>query len=301
MTGKIAFIGLGAMGQPMAANILKTGTKLTVFDIDPDRMTPLHNLGAAFASSVADAARDADIVVTMLPNTPQVEEVILQAGGVLDVIAEGAVMMDMSTIAPLGTDKVAAACAEKGVAFIDAPVGRLVSHAIAGESLFMIGCDDDAAYERVTPLLEAMGAVIHRCGGVGAGIRTKVVNNFLILCITQVNAEALTLAAKLGLDIAMLKEVNAGTTGTNGQLHVNFATKVLQGDTEPGFKIDLAYKDMGLALEAAGDFRVGLPVGSAAHAVYGAARAGDYAGKDFSALLDYACELAGVDKVRLKP
>ena len=299
MTEKIAFIGLGAMGQPMAANILRSGAKLTVYDIDPDRMAPLHNLGAEFASSVADAANGADIVVTMLPNTPQVEEVVLQPGGVLDGLASGAIMLDMSTIAPMGTDKVARACGEKGVTFIDAPVGRLVSHAIEGKSLFMVGCDDETAFDRVKPLLEAMGEVIHRCGGVGSGIRTKVVNNFLILCITQVNAEALTLAAKLGLDIAMLKEVNAGTTGTNGQLHVNFATKVLKGDTDPGFKIDLAYKDMGLALEAAGDFRVGLPVGSAAHAVYGAARAGDYAERDFSALLDYACELAGVDKVRL--
>ena len=299
MTDKIAFIGLGTMGLPMAANILRKGTKLTVYDIDPNRMAPLHNLGAEFAATVADAARGAAIVITMLPNTPQVEEVVLQPDGVLEHIGRGAVLMDMSTIAPLGTDRMADQCAQRGVAFIDAPVGRLASHAAAGESLFMIGCDDEAAFERVKPLLDAMGTVIHRCGGVGAGIRTKVVNNFLILCITQVNAEALTLAAKLGLDIGVLKEVNAGTTGTNGQLHVNFASKVLQGDIEPGFKIDLAYKDMGLALEAAGDFRLGLPVGAAAHAVYGAARSGHYAEKDFSALLDYACELAGVEKVRL--
>ena len=299
MTGKIAFIGLGAMGQPMAANILRKGTVLTVHDIDQERMAPLHNLGAVFADSVTEAAAGAEIVVTMLPATAEVEEVVLRAGGVLDTLASGSVLMDMSTIAPLGTDKVAAACAAKGVAFIDAPVGRLASHAIAGESLFMIGCDDEAAFEKVKPLVEAMGTTIHRCGGVGAGIRTKVVNNFLILSLTQVNAEALTLAAKLGLDIGVLKEVNAGTTGTNGQLHVNFATKVLKGDIEPGFKIDLAHKDMGLALEAADAIRLGLPVGAAVHAVYGAARAGDYADKDFSALLDYACELAGIDKVRL--
>lgn len=299
MTGKIAFIGLGAMGQPMAANILRKGTVLTVYDIDPERMAPLHNLGALFAKSVAEAVEGAEIVVTMLPATAEVEEVVLHAGGVLDNLSSGSVLMDMSTIAPLGTDKVAAACAERGVAFIDAPVGRLASHAIAGESLFMIGCDDETAFEKVKPLVEAMGTTIHRCGGVGAGIRTKVVNNFLILSLTQVNAEALTLAAKLGLDIAVLKEVNAGTTGTNGQLHVNFATKVLKGDIEPGFKIDLAHKDMGLALEAADAIRLGLPVGAAVHAVYGAARAGDYANKDFSALLDYACELAGIDKVRL--
>jgi len=299
MTGKIAFIGLGAMGQPMAANILRKEIVLTVHDIDRERMAPLHNLGAVFADTVAEAAAGAEIVVTMLPATAEVEEVVLHAGGVLDTLASGSVLMDMSTIAPLGTDKVAAACAAQGVAFIDAPVGRLASHAIAGESLFMIGCDDEAAFERVKPLVEAMGTTIHRCGGVGAGIRTKVVNNFLILSLTQVNAEALTLAAKLGLDIGVLKEVNAGTTGTNGQLHVNFATKVLKGDVEPGFKIDLAHKDMGLALEAADAIRLGLPVGAAVHAVYGAARAGDYADKDFSALLDYACELAGIDKVRL--
>jgi 4-hydroxybutyrate dehydrogenase/sulfolactaldehyde 3-reductase len=248
---------------------------------------------------VGEAASDADIVITMLPATQHVEEVVLGGGGVLENISAGGVLMDMSTIAPTGTDRIAAACRQKGVAFIDAPVGRLAYHAQRGESLFMVGCDDEAAFERVRPLLEAMGTTIHRCGGVGAGIRTKVVNNFMIISIVQITAEGLALAAKMGVDVARLKEVNAGTTGNNGQFQFNFANKVLQGDTTPGFAIDLAYKDMGLALEAASDFRLGMPVGASVHAVYGAARAGKYADRDFSALLDYACELAGIDTPRL--
>ena len=299
MSQKIAFIGLGAMGQPMAANIQRKGAHLTVYDTDPARMEPLRDLGADLAGSVAEAARDARIVITMLPATQHVEEVVLGAGGVADVIAPGGIIMDMSTIAPTGTDRIAAACAERGLTFIDAPVGRLVIHAQKGESLFMVGGENDQAFEAVKPLLEKMGTTIHRCGATGTGIRTKLVNNLMIISIAQVTAEGLTLAAKLGLDIEMLKEVNAGTSGTNGQFQLNFATKVLVGDTAPGFTIDLAHKDMTLAIEAASAVRVGLPVGAATHAALGQARAGDYALKDFTALLDYAAENSGIPPVRL--
>jgi len=298
---KVSFIGLGAMGQPMASNIVRKGTALTVFDIDAKRMEPVVALGATGAKSVAEAAAGADIVVTMLPATQHVEAVVTGPDGVLENIAKGGLVLEMSTIAPTGTDRIARACADKGVAFVDAPVGRLAYHAQRGESLFMVGCEDDASFERVRPLLEAMGTTIHRCGGIGAGIRTKVVNNFMIISIVQITAEGLALAAKMGVDIATLKEVNAGTSGTNGQFQFNFANKVLQGDTEPGFAIDLAYKDIGLALESASEFRLGLPVGASVHAVYGAARATDYANKDFSALLEYACELNGVAPPRLAP
>lgn len=295
----ISFIGLGAMGQPMASNIVKKGTALTVFDIDAARIEPVVALGATGAKSLGEAIAGAEIVITMLPATAHVEAVVTGPGGVLDSMGKGGVVLDMSTIAPTGTDRVAKACSDKGVAFVDAPVGRLAYHAQRGESLFMVGCDDDLVFSRVLPLLEAMGTTIHRCGGVGSGIRTKIVNNFMIISIVQVTAEGLALAAKMGVDVAILKEVNAGTSGNNGQFQFNFANKVLQGDTTPGFTIDLAYKDLGLALEAASDFRMGMPVGSSAHAVYGAARSGEYAGKDFSALLEYACQLAAVDTPRL--
>ena len=140
---------------------------------------------------------------------------------------------------------------------------------------------------------------IIRCGKVGSGIRAKVVNNFQILSIAQITAEALTLAQKIGLDLDVFKEVMRHNCN-NGQFHINFLSKVLQNDIEPGFTIDLAHKDMGLAIETANSFRVGLPVGSSVQAVYAQARSGKFAKKDFSALLDYACELAEIDPPRIK-
>jgi 4-hydroxybutyrate dehydrogenase / sulfolactaldehyde 3-reductase len=234
----------------------------------------------------------------MLPATAHVEAVVLGEGGVLAAMPAGAVLMDMSTIDPSGSDRVAAACAHAGVLFTDCPVGRLVSHAERGESLFMVGAEDET-FERVKPLLEAMGTSIHRCGEPGMGSRMKVINNFMLLTTAQVVSEALVLGTKLGLDIEIMKAVTGSTTANNGQFQIALATKVLKGDTAPGFTIDLAFKDMGLAMSAAAEQRVGMPVGAAAYAVFGAARAGDYAKKDYSGLLDYACELAGVSPPRL--
>ncbi|MDX2276656.1 MAG: NAD(P)-dependent oxidoreductase [Hyphomonadaceae bacterium] len=298
MAAKIGFIGLGAMGLPMASNLQRKGFQLTAFDVVPARIEELVTLGANAGKSIADTARGADIVVTMLPATAHVESVILGPDGVLANIAPGAVIMDMSTIDANGTRRVAEACAAKGVSFTDCPVGRLVSHAIRGESLFMVGADD-ATYERIRPLLEAMGTAIYRCGGPGMGSCMKLVNNFMLLTITEVCAEAITLGAKLGLDIETMKTVTGATTATNGQFQVAMATKSLVGDIEPGFTIDLAFKDMTLAINAAAEQRVGLPVGSAAHAVYGGARATAYASKDFSAVLQLACERAGISAPRL--
>ena len=300
MDSKIAFIGLGAMGGPMALNIIKKETNLFVFDIQKEKMKPHINLGAVPGKNIKETVQDADIVITMLPSTENVKSVIMDNDGVLANVQPGTIILEMSTIAPIGTDEIYGACVAKGVNFIDAPVGRLVSHAISGDSLFMVGCDNEEAFKKVEPLLNAMGTTIIRCGKVGSGIRAKVVNNFQILSIAQITAEALTLAKKIGLDLNTFKEVNAGTTANNGQFHINFMSKVLQNDIEPGFTIDLAHKDMGLAIETANSFRVGLPVGSSVQAVYGQARSGKFAKKDFSALLDYACEIAEVSPPRIK-
>ena len=300
MDNKIAFIGLGAMGGPMALNIIKKETNLFVFDIQKEKMKPHINLGAVPGEDIKKTVQDADIVITMLPSTENVKSVIMDNDGVLANVQPGTIILEMSTIAPIGTDEIYGACVAKGVNFIDAPVGRLVSHAISGDSLFMVGCDNEEAFKKVEPLLNAMGTTIIRCGKVGSGIRAKVVNNFQILSIAQITAEALTLAKKIGLDLNTFKEVNAGTTANNGQFHINFMSKVLQNDIEPGFTIDLAHKDMGLAIETANSFRVGLPVGSSVQAVYGQARSGKFAKKDFSALLDYACEIAEVSPPRIK-
>ena len=300
MSEKVAFIGLGAMGGPMALNIIKKGTSVSVFDIETKKMKPHIKAGGTPGKSIKDTIEDAEIIVTMLPSTENVKSVITGQDGVLSFAKPNTVILDMSTIAPTGTDEVYALCKEKNIKFIDAPVGRLVSHAISGDSLFMVGCDEEDTFKKVEHLLNAMGTTIIKCGKVGSGIRAKVVNNFQILSIAQITAEALTLAQKIGLDLETFKQVNAGTTANNGQFHINFLSKVLQNDIEPGFTIDLAHKDMGLAIETANSFRVGLPVGSSVQAVYAQARSGKFAKKDFSALLDYACEIAEVSPPRIK-
>ena len=300
MGENVAFIGLGAMGGPMAQNIIRKGTKVSVYDIDKTKMDPVIKIGGTPGRNIKETIENANIIITMLPSTENVKAVMTDENGVLSFAKPNTIILDMSTIAPTGTDEIYRLCQENNLKFIDAPVGRLVSHAISGDSLFMVGCDNEEAFKKVEPLLNAMGTTIIRCGKVGSGIRAKVVNNFQILSIAQITAEALTLAQKIGLDLDVFKEVNAGTTANNGQFHINFLSKVLKNDIEPGFTIDLAHKDMGLALETANSFRVGLPVGSAVQAVYGQARSGKFAKKDFSALLDYACELAEIDPPRVK-
>jgi len=296
---KVGFIGLGAMGYPMAANLVRKGFAITAFDIDKAKLEKLVGQGAAGAASSADAARGHDVVFTMLPETRHVEQVVLGPEGILAVMSPGTILVDMSTIDPSGTDRIARACADRGIDFSDCPVGRLVSHAERGESLFMIGGEDEVV-ARVDPMLKAMGTAFYRCGPVGMGTRMKIVNNYMLLVTAQVVSESLVLGAKLGLTPEIIKEVTSGTTATNGQLQIAFPSKSLKGDIEPGFTLDLTFKDLSLAMTAAAQLRVGLPVGAAAHAVVGAARATPLAGKDFSALLDYAAGLADIPPPRLR-
>jgi 4-hydroxybutyrate dehydrogenase/sulfolactaldehyde 3-reductase len=298
MTERIGFIGLGSMGRPMASNLQRKGFALRVFDIDEAPMRALAALGASPAESVRAIAADADIVVTMLPGSPEVEAVVLGADGVIAHGRPGLLLLEMSTVDPATTDRLAASLAEAEMRLVDAPVGRLASHAERGESLFMVGAAV-ADFARVRPLLDAMGTTIHHCGEVGAGIRTKLVNNYLAIVSCQMNAEALALAARFGLDLHKTLDVIHGTTATNGQLKLNFATKVLTGDTEPGFSIDLAHKDLSLIVEAANAARVPLPIAAAARESVSLARSTPYHAKDFSALLDHWCERAGIASPRL--
>jgi 4-hydroxybutyrate dehydrogenase/sulfolactaldehyde 3-reductase len=205
----------------------------------------------------------------------------------------------MSTIDPLVTDRLAAAAEAKGCAFVDAPVGRLASHAARGESLFMVGATDEA-FARVRPLLEAMGTTIHHCGGVGTGMRTKLVNNYLAIISCAFNAEALAMSQRFGLSLAKTLDVIHGTTATNGQLKIAWPTKVLKGDTEPGFTIDLAHKDLTLIVEAANAAHVPLPIAAAARESFSTARAQGQGPRDFSAMVDVLCDLAQVARARLQ-
>jgi 4-hydroxybutyrate dehydrogenase/sulfolactaldehyde 3-reductase len=282
----------------MASNLARKGFPLVVFDIDPAPLGQLEALGARVAASAAAVADDSDLIVTMLPNSASVEEVLLGSGGVLAHLRQGAAVMDMSTVDPLLTDRVAAAAEQQGIAFVDAPVGRLASHAERGESLFMVGATADA-FGRVKPLLEAMGTTIHHCGGPGAGMRTKLVNNYLAIVSCAFNAEALALSQRFGLSLEKTLNVVHGTTATNGQLKIAWASKVLKGDTEPGFTIDLAHKDLTLIVDAARAAQVPMPIGATALESFSAARTHGYGKKDFSAMVDILCDVAHIDRPRL--
>ncbi|HAV09602.1 MAG TPA: hydroxyacid dehydrogenase [Rhodobacteraceae bacterium] len=295
---KIGFIGLGRMGLGMASNMQKKGFSLVVHDVNGAAVDRLVELGAEAGGSAADVAAQVDILITMLPNSAIVREVICGPGGVLSGIKPGALVMDMSTVSPETTDAVAAECAAHGVGFVDAPVGRLASHADAGQSLFMVGASK-ADFDRVRPAMEAMGTTIYHCGETGAGTRTKIVNNFLAISLCQLNAEAMTLMQGFGLDLENTLDVLHGTTATNGQLKVNWATKSLIGDIEPGFTIDLAHKDLTLVMEAANAARVPMPMAGAAREMFSQARAQGKGGIDFSGMLNVGCENARLEVPRL--
>ena len=295
---KIGFIGLGRMGRPMASNMQRKGFSLVVHDVAPSAVEVLCALGASAASNAAEVASACDVIFTMLPATADVEATVLGARGLLANARPGTVIVDMSTIDPRGTDRMAQQAAAAGTSFVDAPVGRLASHADRGECLFMVGASD-ADFARVRPMLEAMGNTIHHCGPVGTGMRTKLVNNYLAVVSCQLNAEALALSQSFGLSLEKTLEVIHGTTATNGQLKIAWPAKVLAGDTEPGFAIDLAHKDLSLIVSAANDNKVPVPVAAAAREAYSMARAANYGRQDFSSMVDVLCELAGIEKPRL--
>jgi 4-hydroxybutyrate dehydrogenase/sulfolactaldehyde 3-reductase len=294
----IGFIGLGRMGRPMASNLCRKGFRLVVHDVNPAPVRELELLQARAAGTVGEVAAESEVVVTMLPNSAIVEQVVAGAEGILANAKRGGLVMDMSTVDPLVTDRLAAAARGKGLAFVDAPVGRLASHADRGESLFMVGADD-ADLPRVKPLLEAMGNTIHHCGGVGTGIRTKLVNNYLAVTSCQLNAEALALSQRFGLSLEKTLEVLYGTTAFNGQLKIAWPAKVLAGDIEPGFTIDLAHKDLSLIIEAANAAKVPMPIAATAREAFNTARSRGFGLKDFSAMVDALCDLAGIEKPRL--
>ena len=295
---RIGFIGLGNMGRPMAANLVRKGARLTVNDASREPVSALTQLGAAAAATAADVAAASDIVFTMLPTTAVVEQVVGGADGLIDRCARGSVIVDMSTIDPLVTDRLAAAAAARGIGFADAPVGRLASHAERGESLFMVGAADDV-FARITPLLQMMGTTIHHCGGVGTGMRTKLVNNYLAIISCQLNAEAVALSQRFGLSLEKTLDVIHGTTATNGQLKIAWPSKVLKGDVAPGFTIDLAHKDLTLIIEAANAVHVPVPIAAVAREAFSTARARGCGAQDFSSVVDVLCDGAGIARPRL--
>ena len=297
---KVGFIGLGRMGKSMALNMARKGFELAVYDINDEPMRAFTEFNLCRQAATAnDAAKDAEITITVLPGPAELESVALAAGGLIDNLSENTILMDQSTVLPETTDRLAEATRARGCHFVDAPIGRLASHADAGECLFMVGAEPEI-FDKIKPALEAMGTTILHCGGPGAGTRSKLVNNFLAIASCQLNAECMALIKGFGLNIEKSLDVIHGTTATNGQLKVNYATKVLTGDIEPGFAIDLAHKDLTLIIESANKDNIPMPMAAAARESVSLARAAGWGGKDFSGLADFWCEMAGVERPRLK-
>ncbi len=295
----LGFIGLGNMGRPMATNLVRKGFRVCVLDVVRERVKALEAIGATSAADVRGVAAASDVVFTMLPDSASVLEVIDGRGGLIEHGRPGTTIVDMSTIDPLVTDRLAAAAARSGFGFADAPVGRLASHAERGESLFMVGAAPDV-FARITPLLEAMGTTIHHCGDAGAGMRTKLVNNYLAIISCQLNAEAIALSQRFGLSLEKTLDVIHGTTATNGQLKIAWPSKVLKGDVTPGFTIDLAHKDLTLIVDAANAVKVPVPIAAVAREAFSLARSGGHGSQDFSAMVDVLCDNAGITRPRLQ-
>lgn len=295
---KIGFIGLGRMGLPMAANLVRGNYSVWGFDTDNHQLEQAGQKGCTLCSSVSAVVKKADIVITMLPNSKSVEEVYLSSeSGIFRNSEKDMLVMDMSTVSPATTDVVAAEAAARQIEFLDAPVGRLASHADIGESLFMVG-GSETGFKRVEPLLSLMGSDIFHCGGAGSGTRTKLVNNFLAISYCQMNAEALSLMQTFGLGLEKTLDVLYGTTATNGQLKVAWPAKVLSGDTSPGFTIDLAHKDLSLVVEAANEQRLSMPMAAAAREAFSLAKRRGFGLRDFSAMLEQQCDLHHLDTPR---
>jgi 4-hydroxybutyrate dehydrogenase / sulfolactaldehyde 3-reductase len=293
----VGFIGLGTMGAPMARNILRGGHDLIVFDLNRQAVDKLVAEGAVAAATPRQVASASDIVITMLPDAPDVEKVVLGPDGIRDGMRPGSLYVDMSTIDPATTRRLGATLAERGVAMIDSPVGKTVEHAVAGTSTLMIG-GEQAAIERARPVLATMAADLVHCGGLGMGQAMKLVNNLLASVLLAASAEALVAGAKAGLTLETMISVLKTTMAWNNQLAVAMHNRALKGDFEPGFMVKLAHKDCRLALAMNQALGLSTPVGSATLASLAEAMEHGLAGKDVGVLLKLREDAAGV-RVRL--
>ncbi|MEB7887480.1 sulfolactaldehyde 3-reductase [Serratia fonticola] len=289
---QIAFIGLGQMGAPMASNLIKQGHRLNVFDISPAAVSTLVAQGAKAATSPAQAVQDAEFVITMLPNGELVHEVLFGVEGVCCTLSPAALVMDMSTIHPLQTDRLIAQMQARGFSLMDAPVGRTSDHAQAGTLLILAGGTAEQV-ERATPVLMAMGSELINAGGPGMGIRVKLINNYMSIALNALSAEAAVLCEALGLSFDVALQVMSGTPAGKGHFTTTWPNKVLKGDLSPAFMIDLAHKDLGIALDVANQLHVAMPMGAASREVYSQARASGRGRQDWSAILEQVRAASG--------
>jgi len=257
---KIGFIGLGIMGKHMLRNLRKAGHELVAYDIVAASVDAVAGDGVERGASCRDVAARADVVITMLPDGPEVEQAVLGAGGTLEGAHAGSIFVDMSSISPIVSQQIAAACTEKGVAFLDAPVSGGEPKAKDGTLAIMVG-GDEATYAKVAPLLMLMGSSVVLTGAVGAGNVTKLANQIIVACNIAAMSEALVLADRCGVDAEVV--FNAIKSGLAGSTVLNAkAPMVIARNFKPGFRIRLHQKDLRNALLTAESKKVALPLTS---------------------------------------
>jgi 2-hydroxy-3-oxopropionate reductase len=288
----IGFIGIGIMGRPMAKNLIKAGYALTVYD-KYSNVDDLVALGAKKASSNKDVASQCEIIITMLPNSPQVKEAVLGADGVLEGAKKGSILVDMSSIAPGAAQEICAVVKEKGVVMLDAPVSGGEPKAIEGTLAIMVG-GDAGAFETVKPILEKMGSSAIRVGDIGAGNVTKLANQIIVALNIAAVSEAFVLATKAGVNpeavFNAIKGGLAGSTVMNAKVPM-----ILDGNFKPGFRIELHIKDLQNALDTAHALNVPVPLTANIMETMQALKTDDMAANDHSAIVRYYEKLAKVE------
>ena len=280
---RIGIVGLGIMGVPMMKHLIEAGHSVKGYDRNPQGTERLVEVGGTAADSVAEAAKDVDYFITMVPDSPHVEEVVLGEGGLLQNAAPGLLHIDMSSIRPDVAKRVAQACADKGVRSLDAPVSGGERGAIEGSLSIMVG-GDKADFDEALPILEAMGKTVVYLGPSGSGQTVKAANQLIVGGTYQLIAEAIVFLEAYDVDTeAALKVLGGGLAGS--RIMEIKGESMLKREFQPGFRIDLHHKDMGIVTSAAREAGVAIPVGSLIAVLIGALRAQGDGGLDHSALL----------------
>ena len=296
MDKKIGFIGLGIMGKPMARNLIKAGYSLVVYDLVQQAMAELWNAGAEAASSPASVAGKVRTIITMLPNGPEVREVVAGSGGILEGASAGSIIIDMSSIAPGVSQEMSRLCKSKGIRFMDAPVSGGEPKAIDGTLAVMVGCDE-SDFEPNVKLLKAMGSSVVRTGEVGSGNVTKLANQIVVALNIAAISEAYVLATKAGVDPVLVFDAIKG--GLAGSTVMNAKTPmILDRNFKPGFKIRLHIKDLANAIETGHQVGVPLPLTSSVMEMMQALKVDMKEELDHSALVQYFEKLAMVEVAR---
>jgi len=292
----VGFVGLGVMGGPMAQNILKGGHRLTVFDLDSAAVQRLTDAGAKDARSAKQVGEASDVVVTMLPEPQHVRQALLGPDGAGAGMKRGGVVIEMSTIDPISSQRIAKELKERGIDMVDSPVGKTSEHAATGTLTLMVGGEPDVI-ARVKPVLDCMGNETYLCGGVGMGHAMKTVNNLLATTIMAANTEALAIGVKSGLTLELMMQVMKTTMANNAQLYVAMPKKAFRGDDAPGFMVRLACKDVRQAVELARAQGFEPHVGAACQKTLEEAMAKGFADRDTAALMRIREDQLGI-KVR---